>query len=94
VARVEVARTAAEDLARLISVLSLPADTRERFRACVEPLRTFPRLGPELGGRWHGLRFILGPWRWMVVVYAHPDDEDRVVIVTIRDVRSSDAPSM
>jgi hypothetical protein len=32
---------------------------------------------------------VLGPWRWMIVVCVHLDDEDRVVIVTIQDGRSS-----
>ena len=90
-ARVELARGAVEDLDRLIRVLSLPADTRDRVRAALEPLAEFPRLGPELTGRWRGLRFVLGPWRWMMLVYEHLEDEDRVVVLTIQDARSSSA---
>jgi len=33
----------------------------------------------------------LGPWRWMLVVYVYFEDDDRVVIVTIQDARSSRA---
>lgn len=92
-ARVELATAAVEDLHRLIAVLSLPADTRERVRGSLSVLARFTRLGPELTGRWQGLRFILGPWRWMLVVYQYLEDEDRVVVVTIQDARSSAATS-
>lgn len=89
--RVEIARAALEDLDRMIAVLTLPADTRARVRASLEPLARFPRLGPELSGRWRELRFILGPWRWMLIVYEYRETEDRVVILTIQDARSSSA---
>jgi plasmid stabilization system protein ParE len=91
VALVELAHVAVEDLDRLIAVLSLPADTRERVRRSLEPLGEFPRLGPELTGRWQGTRFVLGPWRWMLLVYEHIENEDRVVVLTIQDARSSSA---
>lgn len=89
--RVEVTRVALEDLDRLIAVLTLPGDTRARVKTSLEPLARFPRLGPELRGRWHGLRFILGPWRWMLIVYEYLEAEDRVVVLTIQDARSSSA---
>ena len=88
-ARVEIARTAVEDLDRLIAFLSLPADTRDRVRASIAPLAQFPLLGPKLTGRWQGLRFMLGPWRWMLIVYEYLEGDDRVVILTIQDARSS-----
>jgi hypothetical protein len=50
-------------------------------------------MGPELGGRWEGLRFILGPWRWLLLVYVFIESEDRVVVVTIQDARSSASPT-
>ena len=90
-ARVEVSRSAAADLERLIRTHSLPKNTKQRFKRAVRPLSRFPRLGPELAGRWSGFRFVLGPWRWMLVVYVHVENEDRVVIVTIQDARSSRA---
>jgi hypothetical protein len=91
-ARVEVAGSALADLDNLVRVLSLPEDTRERVRRCLQPLETFPRLGPELAGRWEGLRFILGPWRWLLIVYVFIESEDRVVVVSMYDSRSASAP--
>src|SRR6202035_3037350 len=69
----------------------LPKNTKQRIKSAVRPLARFPRLGPELGGRWSGFRFVLGPWRWMLVVYVYFEDDDRVVIVTVQDARSSRA---
>jgi plasmid stabilization system protein ParE len=89
VARVELSTSAVHDLERLIRSHSLPDDTRARVRRSLEPLTRFPRIGPQLVGRWEGLRFVLGPWRWMIVVYVFLEEEDRVVIVTIQDGRSS-----
>ena len=57
----------------------------------MRPLGRFPRLGPELRGRWSGFRFVLGPWRWMLVIYVFLETENRVVVVTIQDARSSRA---
>lgn len=90
-ARVELATAAVADLDRLIRTHSLPADTKRRVQRSLRPLRRFPRLGPELRGRWQDLRFLLGPWRWMLIVYVFIEDDDRVVIVTIQDARSSTA---
>ena len=90
-ARVEVSATAAADLDALIRTHSLPKNTKERFKRSLRPLGRFPQLGPELTGKWSGFRFILGPWRWMLVVYVHSEDEDRAVIVTVQDARSSRA---
>ena len=90
-AGVELAHVAVEDLNHLIATLSLPADTRERVRRSLEPLAEFSRLGPELAGRWQGTRFVLGPWRWMLLVYEYIESEDRVVVLTIHDARSSSA---
>lgn len=87
-ARVEIAPAAVEDLDRLIATLSLPADTRARVLRSLRPLEHFPRLGPELPGRWAGHRFVLGPWRWLIAVYRLAED-DRVVVVAFHDVRSS-----
>ena len=90
-AAVELSELAVEDLERLIRTHSLPADTRERVRRSLRPLEQFPLLGGELGGRWEGLRFLLGPWRWMILVYAVFDEDGRVVVVTVQDARSSRA---
>ena len=90
--RVEIADAAAEDLDRLIHTHSLPATTKDRLARTVRPLARFPRMGAELGGRWAGMRSVLGPWRWMVIVYVVLEDEDRVVVVTIQDGRGAAAP--
>jgi plasmid stabilization system protein ParE len=87
--RVELSAAAIEDVGRLIRSHSLPADTTERLKRSLAPLERFPLLGSVLGGRWAPLRFVLGRWRWMILVYVYLDEEDRVVIVTIQDGRAS-----
>jgi hypothetical protein len=89
VARVQLARAAAEDLDRLIRTHNLPSDTKDRVKRALTRLERFPMLGPELSGRWEGFRFTLGPWRWMIVVYVYIPEDDRVVVVTIQDGRSA-----
>jgi plasmid stabilization system protein ParE len=84
-ARVELSRAAVEDLEHLMFTHSLPADTRERVRRILRALERFPRLGAELEGRWSGFRFVLGPWRWLILVYVYVEDDDRVVVLTIQD---------
>lgn len=90
-ASVELALAAVEDLDTLIRVHSHPADTRARVKRSLRGLERFPLMGPALAGRWQGLRFILGPWRWLLLVYVHLEAEDRVVVVAIQDARSSTA---
>ncbi|MDQ3768933.1 MAG: type II toxin-antitoxin system RelE/ParE family toxin [Actinomycetota bacterium] len=90
-ASVELAAAAVEDLDGLIRTHSLPADTRARVARSLRALERFPLMGPELGGRWEGLRFLLGPWRWLLLVYVFIESEDRVVVVTVQDARSSAA---
>jgi plasmid stabilization system protein ParE len=91
VPRVELSRRAIANLDWLITTHSLPADTRARLRQALQQLANFPNLGRELGGRWADHRVILGPWRWMLVVYRIDEANDRVVVVTIQDARSSSA---
>jgi hypothetical protein len=91
VARVELAVAAVEDLDSLIRTHSLPADTRARVARSLRALERFPLMGPALSGRWQGLRFLIGPWRWLVLVYVFIEPEDRVVVVTVQDARSSTA---
>ncbi len=85
--------TAAEDLERLIRTHSLPPTTRDRLKRSIGPLQAFPSLGAPLAGRWADFRFVLGPWRWMIVVYAFDEAADRVAIVTIQDAPSGRAAS-
>ncbi len=88
-ARVELSAAAVSDLDRLIRTHTLPRDTKGRVRQCLVPLRRFPEVGPQLTGRWRPFRFVFGPWRWMLLVYVFLQDEERVVVVTIQDARSS-----
>jgi len=91
-ARVVVTPEAVAALERLIVSHTLPADTKVRFRRSLEPLETFSLLGRGLeGGGYDGLRFVLGPWRWLVVVYEYDDVNDVVGVLTVQDARSSTA---
>ena len=89
--RVELALAAVDDLDTLIRTHSLPVDTRARVARSLRGLQEYPLMGPALSGRWEGFRFVLGPWRWMVLVYAFMEAEERVVVVTVQDARSSGA---
>jgi plasmid stabilization system protein ParE len=92
-ARVELAEAAVEDLERLIHTHSLPPDTKERVRRSLRSLESFPLIGAPLVGRWEGFRFLLGPWRWMVIVYEYLEEEQRIVVTTIQDGRASSSPT-
>lgn len=90
-ARIEVSRAAAEDIARLCVTHSLPGDTIGRLQRSLRPLEQFPRLGTALEvADWSGVRSLLGPWRWMVILYTIEPD-GRVVVLTVQDGRSSSA---
>jgi plasmid stabilization system protein ParE len=91
-ARVVVVPAAAEDVTQLFVTHSLPTDTRERVRRSLRPLSEFPLLGAQLEGRWAELRFILGPWRWMVILYTFDQENDVASIVSIVDGRAFKAP--
>lgn len=90
-ASVELARAAVEDVERLVVMLSLPHDTPARVARSLRALERFPRLGVALHDRWDGLGCLVGPWRWMLLVYEYREEEDRVVVLTIQDARSSSA---
>jgi hypothetical protein len=90
-ATIVVAEAAQVDLNEMILTHSLPASTRDRVKAALGPLADFPLLGPALTGRWQGLRFLLGPWPWMLLVYEYDEATDEVSVVTIQDARSARA---
>ncbi|HTX28158.1 MAG TPA: hypothetical protein VME19_14185 [Streptosporangiaceae bacterium] len=75
----------------MIITHSLPQDTKERVRRSLRPLEQFPRIGRKLEGRWEPLRFILGPWRWMLVLYSYEEPDDIALVVAFQDARSSSA---
>jgi hypothetical protein len=88
---VRLSAVAVEDLDRLIVTHSLPADTRARVKRSLSVLERFPNIGRQLEGRWQPMRFILGPWRWMLIVYSMEETGDTVLVLTIQDGRSSSA---
>jgi plasmid stabilization system protein ParE len=73
----------------MIGTHSLPSDTVARVEHSLRHLARFPLMGTEIGGRGAGTRFLLGPWRWMIVLYTYIEDDDRVVVVAVEDGRSS-----
>ena len=91
-AEVRLSTVAVTDLDRMILTHSLPPDTRERVRRSLRVLEQFPLIGRQLEGRWRPLRFILGPWRWMLILStATRNQNDVVLVVTVQDGRSSAA---
>jgi len=94
VARVVIAPEAVGELERLIRTHSLPPNTKDRVRRSLRPLSRFPLLGTEIeDGRWSGYRFVLGPWRWLTVLYRYDVESDTVMIASIEDGRSSSSAS-
>ena len=93
-ASVVVGPAAAADLAELIRLYSLPADTPERVARVLARLERFPNMGQRLSGRWEGTRYLVGPWPWMLIVYEHHRELDRVDVLTIQDARASTAATI
>ena len=73
----------------MIVTHSLPVDTRARVQRSLRILERFPSVGRPLEGGWAPLRFVLGPWRWLVIVYVYEESADRVLVVAIQDARAS-----
>ncbi len=92
-ARVVVTHAAGHDLRALIRTHRLPDNTVERVKRSIRPLADFPELGAELGGAFAPRRFLLGPWRWMIVIYSFDPDSDLVAILAIVDGRTSTSPA-
>ena len=91
-ASVVVTATAKRELKTLTESHSLPHSTASRLRQVLEPLHQFPLLGADIGGRWTGIRFIVGPWRWMLILYRYDQSLDRVEVISIQDGRSAQSP--
>lgn len=92
-ARVVVTHAAARDLRDLIRTHQLPDNTIERLKRSIQPLAEFPELGAELGGAFAPRRFLLGPWRWMILNYRFYPESDLVAILAIVDTRTSTSPT-
>ena len=88
-ASVVVGPAAAADLAELILTHSLPPNTPERVARVLARLEAFPAIGQRLSDRWEGTRYVVGPWPWMLVVYEHHPELERVDVLTIQDARGS-----
>lgn len=73
----------------MIVTHSLPTDTWARVQRSLRILEQFPLVGRQLEGQWQQIRFVLGPWRWLVLVYAHDEKQDVVSVLTVQDARSS-----
>lgn len=92
-ARVVLTQAAARDLRDLMRTHRLPENTIERVKRSLRPLADFPQLGSELGGTFAPRRFLLGPWRWMIVIYMFYPKSDLVAILAIVDGRTSTSPT-
>lgn len=90
-ATVIVTPTAIADLNRLMTTQTLPTDTIERFKRSISVLERFPEIGTPLRGRWAPSRFVVGPWRWILIVYVYDVAADQAAIVTVQDARSGEA---
>ena len=88
-ARVIVTPRALDDLHHLIETLGLPDSTLRRVQRSLRILESFPLAGRALTGRWEGVRFLIGPWPWMILLYVHNADDDAVYVVAAHDGRSS-----
>ena len=75
----------------MIVTHSLRPDTWARVQRSLRILERFPSVGREMEGRWDSIRFILGPWRWLLLVYVHDQQQDLAIVLTIQDARSSTA---
>ncbi len=93
-AEVRLSTAAVQDLDRMILTHSLPPDTRETPQALTARAGAVSRIGRQLEGRWRPLRFILGPWRWMLIIYSYEEPDDVVLIVAFQDGRSSAAATV
>ena len=90
-ASVVISPRARRNLERLINTRSLPESTGQRFALSIKALAQFPLMGSPLPGRWSGYRYVLGPWRWMIVVYEYREAHAVVGIVTVQDGRTAQA---
>jgi plasmid stabilization system protein ParE len=89
--KIEVTRSARDELRQLIETRELPADTRDRLSRTLLMLEEFPRAGKQLSGVWRDCRALIGPWGWLIVVYMYLEAEGRVVVIAFHDARTSDA---
>ena len=75
----------------MIRALGLPESTLPRVQRSLRILESFPLAGRALAGRWDGVRFLIGPWPWMILLYLHDVDDEAIYVVAVHDGRSSTA---
>ena len=92
-ARLEWSRSALLALEHLVRGHGLPSDTRDRVEESARPLGRFPRFGPQIEVLSDGaeLRFLIGTWPWLVIVYLYIEGEDRIVVASVEDGRAATA---
>lgn len=83
---------ARRDVAAALETLELPADSWARIAHSLRRLETFPRSGPRLEGQLAPNRYLLGPWRWMILVYRYDEASEVVFLLAMIDARSSMSP--
>jgi plasmid stabilization system protein ParE len=88
VAQVFITAEARRDIDAAASALELPPSHWSRIARSLRVLETFPLAGRRLNGRWAPLRFVLGPWPWMILLYRYDKYADRVFVVAMHDARS------
>lgn len=88
-AQIIVTPQARRDVEEAAATLNLPADVWSRVARSLRVLETFPLAGAELGDRWSPVRFVLGPWSWMLLLYRFEVSSDRVFVVAMHDARSA-----
>lgn len=91
--QIRVTEEARRNLEELIEVLDLPDDTRPRVRDCLRTLIVAPESGRGLLPPFAPARWVIGPWRWMILVYLYDDATDVATVIAIQDGRSRDAAS-
>jgi hypothetical protein len=82
---------AVEDLHELIRLVGLPDSTLSRVQRSLRILELFPLAGRAFTGRWEDVRFLIGPWPWMILLYVQDVEDDAVYVVAVHDGRNSAA---
>jgi hypothetical protein len=67
---------AVEDLHDLIRALALADSTLSRVQRSLRILEMFPLAGRALTARWEDVRFLIGPWPWMLLSYVQDVEDD------------------
>lgn len=92
-AQVIVTPRARQDVEEAISAYGLPADTWARISRSLRALERSPLTGHTLKDPEESARFVLGPWRWMILLYLYEKHSDEVCVVSVHDTRSATSPS-